>query len=91
MKLATYRTDASVRIGIVDAQAGKVFDLAAAARRDGLADAPFASMLSLIDADDRGLELARGLVAKRKRRSGSLEAAGRRRTAGAAAGTPADA
>jgi 2-keto-4-pentenoate hydratase/2-oxohepta-3-ene-1,7-dioic acid hydratase in catechol pathway len=52
-------------IGIVNAEAARVFDLAAAARREGTPDAGFASMLALIDADDEGLELARSLLAKR--------------------------
>jgi 2-keto-4-pentenoate hydratase/2-oxohepta-3-ene-1,7-dioic acid hydratase in catechol pathway len=65
MKLATYRTDGSDRIGIVDAEAGGVFDLAAAARAEGVAEAPFASMLALIDADDAGLDGARALLANR--------------------------
>src|ERR1700734_963916 len=65
MKLATYRRGGEARVGIVDADKGLLFDLAAAARRDGVPDAPFASMLDLIDADDAGLDSARSLVAKR--------------------------
>ena len=50
MKLATYRSERSNAIGIVNAEAGRVFDIAAAARREGTSDASFASMLALIDA-----------------------------------------
>ena len=62
MKLATYRSAGVVRIGVVDAGKGRVFDLAAAARRAGAPDQAFASMLDLIDADDAGLDHARRLV-----------------------------
>lgn len=65
MKLATYVSEGSARLGVVDAEAGKVFDLAEAARRDGVAPATFATMLALIDADDKGMDLARGVLAKR--------------------------
>jgi 2-keto-4-pentenoate hydratase/2-oxohepta-3-ene-1,7-dioic acid hydratase in catechol pathway len=65
VKLATYRSARSNAIGIVDAEAARVFDIAAAARRDGASDAGFASMLALIDADDEGLDHARSLLAKR--------------------------
>ncbi len=65
MKLATYRLAGENRIGVVEAGEGTLFDLAAAARRDGVRDAPFASMLDLIDADDPGLDRARSLLAKR--------------------------
>jgi len=65
MKLATYRSGRSTAIGIVDAGAARIFDIAAAARRDGASDAFFASMLALIDADDEGLDLARFLLTKR--------------------------
>jgi 2-keto-4-pentenoate hydratase/2-oxohepta-3-ene-1,7-dioic acid hydratase in catechol pathway len=65
MKLATYRHRDAARVGAVDANASRVFDLASAASRAGRDDAPFASMLSLIDADDPGLDLARALVETR--------------------------
>src|SRR5579871_1004599 len=65
VKLASYEAGGATRIGVVDAARERVFDLAAAARRDGAADAPFASMLALIDADDPGLDLARGLIERR--------------------------
>ena len=62
MKLATYRSRGAVRVGAVDAGNGRVFDLAAAARRAGRPSEPFASMLDLIDADDAGLEDGRDLL-----------------------------
>jgi 2-keto-4-pentenoate hydratase/2-oxohepta-3-ene-1,7-dioic acid hydratase in catechol pathway len=65
MKLATYRSRCTAAIGIVEVEAARLFDLASAARRDGVTNAPFGSMLSLIDADDAGLDLARSLLAKR--------------------------
>ena len=67
MKLATYRAAGADRVGVVDAERGRVFDLAAAASRSGGVDAaaPFASMLALIDADDAGLDAARKLVETR--------------------------
>jgi 2-keto-4-pentenoate hydratase/2-oxohepta-3-ene-1,7-dioic acid hydratase in catechol pathway len=65
MKLATYRAGGALRVGVVDPDAGRLFDLAAAARRAGAPEAPFASMLALIDSDDAGLDLARSLVTRR--------------------------
>jgi hypothetical protein len=65
VKLATYRSGGQTRIGVVEAERTRVFDLGAAARRDGVPDAPFGSMLDLIDADDSGLDHARSLLAKR--------------------------
>jgi len=62
MKLATYRSGGAVRVGVVDADAARLFDLAAAARRAGAPEAPFASMLALINSDDAGLDLARSLL-----------------------------
>ena len=64
MKFATYRSGGAIRIGAVDVDKGRLFDLGAAARRNGASDASFASMLELIDADDVGLDLARRLVEK---------------------------
>jgi 2-keto-4-pentenoate hydratase/2-oxohepta-3-ene-1,7-dioic acid hydratase in catechol pathway len=61
MKLATYRHSGANRIGIVHSADKRVFDLAAAATRDGVSAAPFASMLALIDSDDEGLNEARRL------------------------------
>jgi 2-keto-4-pentenoate hydratase/2-oxohepta-3-ene-1,7-dioic acid hydratase in catechol pathway len=65
LKLATFRRDGSERIGLVHSGDDRLFDLAAAARRDGAANPAFASMLALIDADDAGLDAARALFAKR--------------------------
>jgi 2-keto-4-pentenoate hydratase/2-oxohepta-3-ene-1,7-dioic acid hydratase in catechol pathway len=65
MKFATYRSGGAVRVGVVDADAGRLFDLSAAARCAGAPEAPFASMLALIDSDDAGLDLARSLVGRR--------------------------
>jgi 2-keto-4-pentenoate hydratase/2-oxohepta-3-ene-1,7-dioic acid hydratase in catechol pathway len=62
MKLATYLDGAATKIGIVDAAAASVFDLAAAAARFGR-PGPFGSMLELIDSDDAGLDQARELAA----------------------------
>jgi 2-keto-4-pentenoate hydratase/2-oxohepta-3-ene-1,7-dioic acid hydratase in catechol pathway len=70
VKLATYSSGGSARIGVVDADRARVFDLAAAARRDGAPEAPFASMLALIDADDTGLDLARAMVARHSGEAG---------------------
>ena len=61
MKLATYRSGGAVRVGGVDADAGRLFDLAGAARRAGVPEDPFASMLALIDLQDAGLDLALSL------------------------------
>ena len=65
MKLATYRAAGPDRVGVVDAEGGRVFDLAAAAARAGGDATPFASLLALIDADDAGLDAARRLIETR--------------------------
>jgi 2-keto-4-pentenoate hydratase/2-oxohepta-3-ene-1,7-dioic acid hydratase in catechol pathway len=65
MKFATYRLAGAARVGVVDVDSDRLFDLAAAAGRDGVSGAPFASMLDLIDADDAGLDRAQSLLAKR--------------------------
>jgi 2-keto-4-pentenoate hydratase/2-oxohepta-3-ene-1,7-dioic acid hydratase in catechol pathway len=65
MKLATFRSSGAVRVGVVHADAGRLFDLAAAAGRAGAPQSPFASMLALIDSDDAGFDLARSLVDRR--------------------------
>jgi len=65
VKFATYRSGGAIRIGAVDVETGRLFDLAAAARRNRASAASFASMLDLTDADDAGLDLARSLVEKR--------------------------
>lgn len=61
MKLATFVRGDARRIGVVHAGGTKLFDLRAAAEREGRPNPAFASMLSLIDADDAGLEAARSL------------------------------
>jgi len=65
MKLATYRSGNGVKVGLVEAEKDRVFDLAAAVRREAGPVTPFASMLALIDANDAGLDLARAVAAKR--------------------------
>src|SRR5271154_6027289 len=65
MKLATYRSGGVVRVGALEVETSRVFDLSAAARRVSAPEAPFASMLALIDSDDAGLDLARSLVGTR--------------------------
>ncbi len=61
MKIATFETDGDCRIGLVHTHDSKIFDLARAADREGLKNAPFNSMLDLIDAADHGLENAADL------------------------------
>ncbi|QUS38583.1 fumarylacetoacetate hydrolase family protein [Tardiphaga alba] len=63
MKLATYRAGGQDKVGIVHANDARLFDLAAAAGRDG-GDPAFASMLALIDAGDAALDKARGIFEK---------------------------
>jgi 2-keto-4-pentenoate hydratase/2-oxohepta-3-ene-1,7-dioic acid hydratase in catechol pathway len=65
LKLATFRRDRGERIGVVHADDTRVFDLTAAAEREGARNLAFASMLTLIDADDAGLTVARELFARR--------------------------
>jgi 2-keto-4-pentenoate hydratase/2-oxohepta-3-ene-1,7-dioic acid hydratase in catechol pathway len=65
LKLATFRRDGAERIGLVHASDARLFDLTAAATREGAANPAFASMLALIDADDAGLDAARALFEKR--------------------------
>ncbi|HXZ18219.1 MAG TPA: fumarylacetoacetate hydrolase family protein [Roseiarcus sp.] len=64
-KLATFRASGRDRIGVVDADGRRLFDLGAAAGRAGVDAAPFHSMLALIDADDAGLDGARSLLSGR--------------------------
>ena len=66
MKLATFDAGRGPRVGVVDVGGAAVLDLAAAAADVGWNPAPFASMLSLIDADDMGLELAAELAEGQK-------------------------
>jgi 2-keto-4-pentenoate hydratase/2-oxohepta-3-ene-1,7-dioic acid hydratase in catechol pathway len=65
MKLATYLANGSARVGAIDSGGTRVFDLAAAATREGADASLFASMLDLIDADEAGLDVARALLEKR--------------------------
>src|SRR5438552_15497710 len=58
MKLATFTSGGREKVGIVHAVDARLFDLAAAASRDGSANPAFASMLALIDAGPRALEQA---------------------------------
>lgn len=68
MKLATYRRPAGdQRIGIVYSNDSRLFDLREAANRAGMAQAPFASMLSLMDSGLGGMDLARRLFEDRRR------------------------
>lgn len=64
MKLATFSTNGTERIGIVHTGDTKVFDLAAAAERAGAANPSFASMLALIDGGEKALDAARNVFAK---------------------------
>ena len=58
MKLATFRSAGQDKVGIVHAGDTRLFDLAAAANRQGSANPAFASMLALIDAGEAALEQA---------------------------------
>jgi 2-keto-4-pentenoate hydratase/2-oxohepta-3-ene-1,7-dioic acid hydratase in catechol pathway len=61
MKLATFRSGAKEKIGLVHARDSRLFDLAAASERGGKSSPAFASMLALIDAGPAALDQARGL------------------------------
>ena len=61
MKLATFRSSGRDRIALVHSHDSRLFDLAAAAERDGNGNPAFASMLSLIDAGPLALDQARAL------------------------------
>ena len=66
MKLITYQTsDGKLRLGCLrEDAAGLIVDLASGAAKLGLEEAePLSSMLSLIEAGDRGLELSREVAA----------------------------
>ncbi|MGM5000328.1 fumarylacetoacetate hydrolase family protein [Tardiphaga sp. 538_B7_N1_4] len=67
MKLATFRAggqqDGQAKVGVVHTNDTKLFDLAAAAGRNG-GNPAFGSMLALIDAGEAALDAARGLVDK---------------------------
>ena len=70
MKLATFRSGGQEKIGIVHAGDGQLFDLAAAAAREGQGNPAFASMLALIDAGPGALDQAAGLFDKHGKDSG---------------------
>jgi 2-keto-4-pentenoate hydratase/2-oxohepta-3-ene-1,7-dioic acid hydratase in catechol pathway len=61
MKLATFRSGGREKVGLVHGNDSKLFDLAAAASRNGASPA-FASMLALIDAGPAALDAARALL-----------------------------
>ena len=56
MKLATFKSSNQEKIGIVHSADSQLFDLAAAADREGAPNPAFASMLALIDAGPRALD-----------------------------------
>ena len=64
MKLATFRSGGREKIGLVHSHDSRLFDVAAAADRDGHANSAFASMLQLIDAGPAALDQARTLFDK---------------------------
>jgi 2-keto-4-pentenoate hydratase/2-oxohepta-3-ene-1,7-dioic acid hydratase in catechol pathway len=64
MKLATFRSGAKEKIGLVHGNHSRLFDLASAADRDGKSNPAFASMLSLIDAGTSALDQAQKLFDK---------------------------
>jgi 2-keto-4-pentenoate hydratase/2-oxohepta-3-ene-1,7-dioic acid hydratase in catechol pathway len=61
VKLATFRSSGREKIALVHSQDSRLFDLAAAAERDGNSNPAFMSMLSLIDAGPLALDQARAL------------------------------
>jgi 2-keto-4-pentenoate hydratase/2-oxohepta-3-ene-1,7-dioic acid hydratase in catechol pathway len=69
LKLATFLRDGSEHVGLVNRGDKFVFDLAAAAERNGGANPAFRSMLDLIESDDSGLDAVREAF----RRSGEDE------------------
>ncbi|MBR1270589.1 fumarylacetoacetate hydrolase family protein [Bradyrhizobium sp. AUGA SZCCT0222] len=64
MKLATFNSGGQEKLGIVHSGDGKLFDLAAAASRNGAANPAFADMLALIDAGEGALEQASAVFDK---------------------------
>ncbi len=64
MKLATFRSGGSERIGLVHHGDASVFELAPAVLREGGEAHAFSSMLALIDAGPRALDAARRLFEK---------------------------
>lgn len=65
VKLATFRSGGTEKIGLVHSNDARLFDLATAADREGKCNPAFASMLSLIDAGPPALDQARKLFDKR--------------------------
>jgi 2-keto-4-pentenoate hydratase/2-oxohepta-3-ene-1,7-dioic acid hydratase in catechol pathway len=61
VKLATFLSGGRERIALVHSRDSRLFDLAAAADRDGKSNPAFTSMLSLIDAGHSALDQARAL------------------------------
>src|SRR5260370_40072929 len=61
MKLATFRSGGQEKIGLVHGNNSRLFDLAAAADRNGKSNPAFASMLALIDAGPAALDQANPL------------------------------
>ena len=66
MKLATYKAASGPRIAAVHGKDDKLFDLAAAAERDGKAEPAFRSMLDLMEGGAAALDRARALLSKRQ-------------------------
>jgi 2-keto-4-pentenoate hydratase/2-oxohepta-3-ene-1,7-dioic acid hydratase in catechol pathway len=64
MKLATFRSGGAEKIGLVHSNDTRLFDLAAAAERDGKGNPAFTSMLTLIDAGPAALDQARSVFDK---------------------------
>jgi hypothetical protein len=58
VKFATFKSGGQEKVAIVHSGDTQLFDLAAAAGRNGSADPAFASMLALIDAGEGALEQA---------------------------------
>ena len=56
MKLATFRSDGREKIALVHGNDSRLFDVAAAAERNGKSNPAFASMLQLIDAGSSALD-----------------------------------
>lgn len=64
VKLATFRSSGREKIGLVHQSDSRLFDLAAAANRDGKSHPAFGSMLALIDAGPAALDQARAIFDK---------------------------
>lgn len=61
MKLATYKFEDQIKVGLVYGQDRRLFDLDAASRRAGRTDPAYASMLALVDRGHAALEQASSL------------------------------